>query len=140
MPQLIGKFARRLCVETITLAEKCEESRLQTYSNLSMKEHDIGESYYRLAIFCLKQLKSGPWDGRLEVSKLLVKSVLRGMKHDSKNARLQFPRLLQLPNIDSPELTGIFDAEVTYIEISPSNRYSFFHVLFFHDRLKSKRE
>ncbi|XP_055310881.1 DNA-dependent protein kinase catalytic subunit-like [Sitodiplosis mosellana] len=118
MSQLIGTYARRCCNETIALAEKCEESRAQAYSsNFSMKEHDIGESYYRLAIFCLRQLKSDTQENRLETTKLLIKSILRGMRHDSKNARLQFPRLLQLPNIDSPVLTDLFNGEVNDVPL-----------------------
>lgn len=34
------------------------------------------------------------------------------MRNDSENARLQFPRLLQLPNIDSTELSDLFNEEV----------------------------
>lgn len=113
MAKLIASFTRRCCNETIALAEQCEENRSQMYStNFSMKEHGIGESYYRLAIFSLNQLKSGPEENRIEATKMLIKSILRGMRHDSKNARLQFPRILQLPNIDSTELTDLFNEEV----------------------------
>lgn len=112
--QIIGSFARRCCDETMDLAEKCEESRLQAYSSqFSMiKEHDIGESYYRLAIYCQRQLKSGMDDDQFGTTKSFIKSILRGMRNDSENARLQFPRLLQLPNIDSTELSVLFNEEV----------------------------
>lgn len=79
---------------------------------MMMKEHEIGESYFRLAIFCLKQSNTELSIDELEMGKLLIKSIFRGMRHDSKNARLQFPRLLQIPNINSNELCAIFNEEV----------------------------
>lgn len=122
MSQLISTFARQCCNETITLAEKYEKSQSQMYSteSQSSKEHHLGESYYRLALFSLKQLKSSPSDDQFETTKFVIKSILRGMRHDSKNARLQFPRLLQLPNIDSTELTAIFNEEVMGKSFLPS--------------------
>lgn len=101
----------------IGLLENCEISLNELLSlNFFEKEYEIGESYFRLAIFCLKHYSSGLIVDQLdEISQLLVKSILRGMRHGSKSARLQFPRLLQLPNINSPELTEIFTKEVTIV-------------------------
>lgn len=102
--QEIGSYFRRCCYQTLEKIEECE--------CLSLKQHDIGESYYRLAIFCLKYHRSGSNENQLEMSKLLIKSIFRGMRHNSKNARLQFPRLLQLPLINTTELTATFNDEV----------------------------
>lgn len=106
----IQLFSRRCCNETITLAEKYAQSGLLT--NERIDTHALGESYYQLALFNIKYLKSESEANQLETSKLLIKSILRGMRHDSKNARLQFTRLLQLPNINSKELTDLFNQEV----------------------------
>lgn len=87
----------------------------------SMKENDIGESYYRLAIVSWNRTNEGPKENQLEMQKLLIKSVLRGMRHGSKNARLQFPRLLLLKNINSRELTDLFNEEVrNFVSIKKS--------------------
>lgn len=116
--QQINAFSQRSCSDAITVLEKCEQNRSQIhYADGSMaKENDIGESYYRLALFCSKQSKAKPQldEHQLEMEKLLIISVLRGMQHGSKNARLQFPRLLQLPNINTKELTDIFNREVAH--------------------------
>lgn len=116
--QQIKAFSQRSCSDGITVLEKCEKIRSQIhYADCSMaKENDIGESYYRLALFCLKQSKAKPElnEHQLEMEKLLIISVLRGMQYGSKNARLQFPRLLQLPNINTKELTDIFNQEVPH--------------------------
>lgn len=106
----IGQFSRRCCNETIALAEKCEQTLRSTH--FSMKEHGIGESYYRLALLNLKHLKVGTEASQLESAKLVIKSILRGMRCESKNARLQFTRLFHLSNINTEELTAIFNAEV----------------------------
>lgn len=96
----------RFCHETIGAIKKCEEIQ----SNVK----DIGESYYRLAIHCLKLYRSGSNENnKLDMCKLIIKSVLRGMRYNSKNARLQFPRLLKLQMINSNELAAVFDDEVT---------------------------
>lgn len=79
-----------------------------------MKENAIGESYYRLAIFCFKHSTSGLITNKFETNKLLIKTILRGMRYESKNARLQFPRLLQLSNINANELCDIFNEEVYF--------------------------
>lgn len=115
--QQIVTFSQQCHTETIAALEKCEQSLKGMFSsNFLVDEKEIGESYYRLAIFCLKQLNSGLITDQLETGKLLIKSVLRGMRHNSTNARLQFPRLLQLPNINANELTAIFNEEVNFIE------------------------
>lgn len=112
----IALFSTDCCTKMIGLLEQCENSLNELLSlNFSEKEHEIAESYYRLAIFCLKHHSSGLIVDQLEeVSKLLIKSILRGMRHGSKSARLQFPRLLQLPNINNPELSETFTREVTF--------------------------
>lgn len=102
--QEIESFFRRRCRQTLETIEK--------YDRSTINERNIGESYYRLAIFCLKHHRSGSSENQLEMSKLLIKSISRGMRHNSKNARLQFPRLLQLPSINSTELTMVFNDEV----------------------------
>lgn len=109
MSHYIDTFAHRCCDDTIALAEKCEKNQSQTYSEI-YSSNTIGESYYRLAIFGIKHSKTSD---KFETGKLLIKSILRGMRLDSKNARLQFPRLLQLPNINTIELTSLFNEEVS---------------------------
>ncbi|XP_031631692.1 DNA-dependent protein kinase catalytic subunit-like [Contarinia nasturtii] len=115
----VGTFARRCCNETISFAEKYEANQLQMLqtTQTAMKENDIGESYYRLAVFSWKQTNAGSEESQLEVQKLLIKSILRGMRHNSKNARLQFPRLLQLKKINSRELTDLFNQEVKHVPV-----------------------
>lgn len=112
LSQEIGSFFRRCCQETLKTIEKCE----------NIQSYDLGESYYRLAIYCLKHHRSGSNENQLEMSKLLIKSISRGMRYNSKNARLQFPRLLQLPTINTVELTAVFNDEV---KTSHSNCSSF---------------
>lgn len=102
----IDSFFQRSCYKTIETIEKYEKNRS------AAKEQDIGESYYRLAIFCSKHHQSGSNENRFEMSELLIKSVLRGMRFGSKNARLQFPRILQLPAINTMKLTAVFNEEV----------------------------
>lgn len=109
----IQLFSRRCCNETIALAEKYEQN--EPVTNATMDGHAIGESYYRLALFNIKHLKFGTEANQLETAKCLIKSILRGMRYDSKNARLQFTRLLQLPNINAKELTDLFNEEVLSI-------------------------
>lgn len=106
----ISIFSRQCCNETISLLEKSEENRSNSTGDAI---NGIGESYYRLAIFSLKQWKNhGTEINQIEMEKLLIKSILRGMRCDSKNARLQFPRLFQIVNINTTEMTDLFNAEV----------------------------
>lgn len=102
MSQEIRSYFRECCQQTLKTIEKCEK----------LQSHDVGESYYRLAMFCLKHHRTGSNENQLEMSKLLIKSISRGMRYNSKNARLQFPRLLQLPMINTAELTVVFNDEV----------------------------
>lgn len=98
------------------------------FASTSAQQHDIGESYYRLAIFCFKQSKTQSIVHELETEKLLIKSILRGMRHDSKKARLQFPRLLQIGNVE--ELNTLFNQEVIIIQTiqtKTDNLTKYFH-------------
>lgn len=101
----MNSYASQNCKETIAVLEKC--------ANIN----DIGESYYRLALFGLKQFRSLDINEKHanELGKSLIVSVLRGMRYGSKNARLQFPRLLHLPNIRTSEMTEVFIQEVCTI-------------------------
>lgn len=108
--------SQRTCKEAVDVLKKCEQIESQALS--TKITNDIGESYYQLALFCLKQSKSTESDdNQTDFQKLLIVSVLRGMRHGSKNARLQFPRLLQLSNINSTELKTIFEEEVIVLYI-----------------------
>lgn len=89
-----------------------------------MDGHVIGESYYQLALFNIKHLKSGSEANQLETAKLLIKSILRGIRYGSNNARLQFTRLLQLTNINTNELTDLFNKEVNKCNFSHIRLYS----------------
>lgn len=107
----IGQFATHCCSKTIELLEKYESS------NIYEKSHEIGDSYHRLALFCLQHYSSGLIiNGLNEIGKLLIKSILRGMRHGSKSARLQFPRILEIPNINEEELDAVFNDEVRICE------------------------
>lgn len=109
----MNSYSRQSCRESIAILEKCQQNRSQSQFGSSKGADDIGESFYRLALFCLKQLKTTKSDEhQLEMEELLIVSVLRGMQFGSKNARLQFPRLLQLANINTEKLTGVLNQEV----------------------------
>lgn len=111
--QKIAIFSNRCCNQTISVVEKHEQNLRQNHL-ISDSMNEIAESYYRLSTFSLKQWKSGKITNQIETEKLIIKSILRGMRYDSKNARLQFPRLFQIENINTTELTDLFNAEVTH--------------------------
>lgn len=77
----------------------------------------IGDTYQRIAMFSIQNLHRMP---DIETEKNVVRSVLRGMRHNSKTAQLQFPQILTLSSISIPELTYLFDEEV----IIPNEDYS----------------
>lgn len=102
--------------DTILLAEKCEQSGSKVFSvNFSIKNYGVGECYNKLATFCQQYYgneKFADLDA-IETEKNIIISVLRGMRHHSKDARLQFPRILQLPNLEDTTLTEQFIEEVS---------------------------
>lgn len=111
--QMIFDYSHNCWNETITLAEKCEESQSTGFStNFSVKESGIGESYYRLAMFYLHYLDEKVVSCSIDTEALIIKSILRGMRYHSKNARLLFPRLLQLSSINQPATIRLFNKEV----------------------------
>lgn len=110
----------RMCLDfhkSIELAEKCEESGNRMFStNFSVQVNGIGEMYNRFAMFC--QQYNGI-EGRekvaLDVERNILVSILCGMKFGSRNARLQFPRILQLPYLLNTQLAEEFGKQVANV-------------------------
>lgn len=104
--------------ESIELAEKCEASDNRMFStNFSLKDNGVGEMYNRFAMFCQQYYGIEGIDGtvelQLDAERNILVSVLRGMKYGSKNSRLQFPRILQLPYLMDMQLADEFNKEVS---------------------------
>lgn len=75
----------------------------------------IGDAYSRFAMACIKYFSIGE---AVETEHTIIQSVLRGMKCNSKNARLMFPRLLQLPHLIDGTLADDFNTEVSNVPLS----------------------
>lgn len=106
-----------VCVDlrkSIELAEKCEMSANRMFStNFSVKVNGMGEMYNRFAMFCQQYYGIDTTDELpMDAERNILVAVLRGMKFGSKNSRLQFPRILQLPNLMNMRLAEDFDKEV----------------------------
>lgn len=100
----------------IALAEKCEDAGNKVYSvNFSLKNYGIGECYNKIASFCQQYYENEHLEHRdtLETQKNIIVSVLRGMRYSSKEARLQFPRILQLQYLENFDLVETFVQEVS---------------------------
>lgn len=96
----------------ITIAEYAENGENEDGMQVVpfRKKSFIGETYQKLAMFCLEHLGARP---TIEQQKNVIIYVLRGMRHDSKEGHLQFPRILQLTNVEDFELAEKFDEEVS---------------------------
>lgn len=71
--------------------------------------------YNRFGMFCqqycdIESIEELP----LDVERNVLVSFLRGMKFGSKNSRLQFPRILQLPKLINMQLADDFNKEVSH--------------------------
>lgn len=100
--------------KSIELAENCIESGNRIFStNFSVKVNGMGEMYNRFAMFCQQYYSIESIDELpLDAERNILVSILRGMKFGSKNSRLQFPRILQSPNLMNMRLADDFDKEV----------------------------
>lgn len=121
----------RMCLDfkkSIELAEKCENSANRMFStNFSVKVNGIGEMYNRFAMFCQQYNGIDGCDKiPLDVERNILVSVLCGMRFGSRNARLQFPRLLQLPNLMNTQLADEFGKQV---KNAPFVRLHSFHMI-----------
>lgn len=110
----IFNYSRNCWEEAITLAERCErEQSIGVSANISAIGGSIAESHYRFAMFCLEMLREEPGDRDIiDTQKLIVQSILCSMKYGSKNARFLFPQILELENINDPQVAAIFNDEV----------------------------
>lgn len=111
----IYDFSCHCLKQSIGLAEKCEyyDFETQHYSaNFSASLNGIGESYNRLAMFCQEYHGNHSPRESQEMERMFMISILRGMKHNSKNARLQFASILQLSNLKNGQLMETFNEEV----------------------------
>lgn len=93
--------------------------KLSETDDYSMDDRIIGESFNRLGMFCFRHLSSDDSDTEI----LIIKSILRGMRHLSKNAQLQFPRLFQLRSIERPDVVQIFNEEVNELTLGKKKNF-----------------
>lgn len=102
--------------KSIELAEKCEVSGKRIFAaNFSLKANGIGEMYNRFGMFCQQYYGSASGDDlpHDDAERNILVSILRGMKYGSKNARLQFPRILKLPFLIRMQSSDEFNREVS---------------------------
>lgn len=116
IPRRIFEYCHNCWIDTAEITEKCEMSQRQIFAtNFTVNESGIGETYNRLATFCLQNVDNESEMNRADTDSMIVESVLRGMKYHSKGARIQFPRLLQLVGMGILTLSKKFNEEVREI-------------------------
>lgn len=93
-------------------ADKCE-SVFRTNSGRSDEINGIGEMYNRFAMFYQQYHGiQGIVQSQTNDERIILTSILRGMKFGSANARLQFQSILELPKVVDMQLAGDFEEEV----------------------------
>ncbi|XP_048062032.1 LOW QUALITY PROTEIN: DNA-dependent protein kinase catalytic subunit-like [Megalobrama amblycephala] len=101
-------------------ARKAEEEE-QSFSQQHVHTHGIVEAYMTLANFCDRRLRESEQKEEAISSKLqslpehVVKMMLKALKLNSDEARLKFPRLLQLVELYPAETLGLMVREVVSV-------------------------
>lgn len=101
----------------IDLVQRIDDDTEATFSGTTI----VGDTYHRMATFCLQNTKLIP---KMEIQKYVVQYFLRAVRYDSKEARLQFPQILLLSEINTVDLGEHFNTEVIH--------YSDIYKYFFH--------
>lgn len=70
----------------------------------------IGDNYQRMAMFCVENSQQSQ---TIEDQRHIALYILRGMQHNSSEARLQFPQILPLSGMTSGDLVEMFNEEVS---------------------------
>lgn len=98
-------------------------------ANFSIKLNGMGESYNRMALFCQEYYGNEKLHRSIETEQMIITSVLRGMQFNSKNARFQFPRILQLPALKKMILSDAFNEEVCNVtfRFNSLKYFQYFH-------------
>lgn len=106
------EHARQCLSKSVEIAENHFQQQIGISTNHDKPELIIGQTYETLAQFCLDYNANARLRD-LDMDEILVRSILRGMQYESRNAQQQFPLLLQLPNIDHATWKTIFNDEVS---------------------------